>query len=132
VKTSPTMQTLITAIIARHGANLDAGQLHLRLEHAPYEPLVIERTGPQRISVAHYYEQNGDLIPDPDVVFYTGQGEWVPIEITDCFGHRSVATVDGDRLSFHPRQQADLAAFVNVWARNLKAQGWLTAARTEA
>ena len=38
---------------------------HVRLEQESYEPLVIERHG-ELISVAHYFEQGGDLIADPD------------------------------------------------------------------
>ena len=38
---------------------------HVRFEKTGYQPLVIERHG-EMISVAHYFEQNGDLIADPD------------------------------------------------------------------
>lgn len=39
---------------------------HVRFEKTGYQPLVIERHC-EMISVAHYFEQNGDLIADPDV-----------------------------------------------------------------
>jgi hypothetical protein len=39
---------------------------HVRFEKTGYQPLVIERHS-EMISVAHYFEQNGDLIADPDV-----------------------------------------------------------------
>jgi hypothetical protein len=39
---------------------------HVRFDMPCYDRLVIERHG-EMISVAHYFEQNGDLIPDPDV-----------------------------------------------------------------
>jgi len=42
------------------------GSFHVRFEKTGYQPLVIERHG-DMISVAHYFEQNGDLIADPDV-----------------------------------------------------------------
>jgi hypothetical protein len=132
VKTSPQIQAIITALVRRHGADFDAGDLRLRLEHSVFEPLVIECTGLQLVSVAHYYEQNGDLIPDPDVTFYTGKPEWIAVAISDYFGHRTVATVEGDTITFNPPGQADLAAFCRTWARNLRQQGWLTAAHKMA
>jgi hypothetical protein len=45
----------------------------LKIENPPFMPLVIEAwdspvLGEQRrISVAHYFEQGGDLVPDPEV-----------------------------------------------------------------
>jgi len=35
-------------------------------------------------SIAHSYEQNGDLLKDPDMVFIRGQdGEYYPIELQE-------------------------------------------------
>ena len=39
---------------------------HVRFDMPHYDRLVIERHD-SLISVAHYFEQNGDLVPDPDV-----------------------------------------------------------------
>ena len=39
---------------------------HVRFDMPHYNRLVIERHY-ALISVAHYFEQNGDLVPDPDV-----------------------------------------------------------------
>ena len=41
---------------------------YLKVENDPYLPLVIEAWG-GCVSVAHYYEQNGDLMRDPEIVF---------------------------------------------------------------
>jgi len=38
--------------------------------------LVIERHfigNDECLSVSHYFEQNGDLIPDPDILFHSGE-----------------------------------------------------------
>ena len=49
--------------------------LYLKIENPPYMALVIEATpepGPQglpAVSVAHYGEQNGDLMRDPEMCF---------------------------------------------------------------
>jgi hypothetical protein len=76
------MQSVITQIAANHGLDLSASEAHLRLEQPSYMPLVIEKIGCHLVSVAHYFYQNRDAIADPDVVFFTGLGSWVPIEIT--------------------------------------------------
>jgi len=110
---------------------------HVRLENAPFEPLVIERIAEHQVSVAHYYSLNGDLICDPDIVLFTGYAEWVPISIQqpsvylaghELGGYRVVAELSDDGTSiarFYPRALADLASFCETWAGNLKAQGWL-------
>lgn len=128
MKTTKPMQRLITQIAAKHGLDLSAEEAHLRLEQNGYMPLVIEKIGQYRVSVAHYFRQNGDSIADPDVVFFTGYSEWVPIEIQQVMGfHRyaELAVDEGSIERFAPRGQADLALFTNQWARNLKQQGWL-------
>lgn len=64
----------------------------IRLENPPYMRLVIEYIGEgprgkPSISVAHYYEQNGDLMRDPEMVFEVNPdgpptwnaGEWGPV-----------------------------------------------------
>src|SRR5690606_17824898 len=62
---------------------------HVRFEKTGYQPLVIERHG-EMISVAHYFEQNGDLIADPDVELH--YPSWGPTGITQApIGDRHVA-----------------------------------------
>jgi hypothetical protein len=52
--------------------------LYLRIENPPFMPLVIEavdESGPcglPALSVAHYGEQNGDLMRDPEMCFELG------------------------------------------------------------
>ena len=52
--------------------------LYLKIENPPYMTLVIEATdesgpcGLPAISVAHYGEQNGDLMRDPEMCFELG------------------------------------------------------------
>ena len=92
-------------------------------------PLVIENIGPNHVSVAHYFVTEGDMITDREVVFFTGYEEWVPISIQHSFGGvQTVAEVDEEAqaiIRLAPKAQADVAAFCRMWARNIKAQGWL-------
>ena len=59
---------------------------YIRLEVPGFMRLVIEHigTGPrggELISVAHYGEQNGDPMRDPEIVFEVAAGQWQPVSI---------------------------------------------------
>jgi len=137
MKTCKQLQAVVEALCAKHQVDLKQAGAHLRLANDPFEPLVIERITKHQVSEAHYYQQGGDLICDPDVVLFTGYTAWVPISIqqpTVCLmgralgGYRVVAelTDDGNNIArFYPRAQSETASFCTTWARNLKAQGWL-------
>jgi hypothetical protein len=65
--------TALLAILEKAGGYRPS--LYLKIENAPYMALVIEATpelgplGLPAISVAHYGEQNGDLMRDPEMCF---------------------------------------------------------------
>ena len=121
------MQVSIERILQAHGLLEDFNtntEFHARFEKGGYDPLVIERLGSERVSVAHYFVQNGDLMADPDIVF--DFETWCPIEITQApvgvyrrkfFERNGKQYVD---VSFH----RDVMALVNVWAKNLRFQAW--------
>ena len=46
--------------------------LYLKIDNAPYMELVIEAMGLPALSVAHYGEQNGDAMRDPEMCFELG------------------------------------------------------------
>ena len=53
---------------------------YIRIENPPYMRLVVEYIGQgprglPAISVAHYYEQNGDAMRDPEMVFEVNPDE---------------------------------------------------------
>ena len=76
-------------------------------------PLVIEKIDENRLSVAHYYTQRGDLMADPEIVFHVKNEEWVPIRYTQ---HPYIEQYDPDGL--------DLDGFVEQWNQNLQRQGY--------
>ncbi len=137
MKTCPQMQRLITQLAARWELDLAADEAHLKLENRSCVPLVIEKVGPTLVSVAHHVEENGDLSPDPEVLFFTGYGPWVPIEVArrPPAGYRAYAELspNGREITrLDPGGQENLARFAENWANNLAQQGWLGYSRKAA
>ena len=118
-------QSTIEGLLAAHGllkAFQQNDSFHVRLDQPGYERLVIERHG-DLISVAHYYEQNGDLVPDPDVELH--YPTWVPTAITQAFGGYRQKFLERDGQTYvDTRFHKEVPAFLVLWARNIRAQGW--------
>ena len=93
-------------------------------------PAVVEAVGttPQGaliISVAHYYEQNGDLMADPEITFVVARDDYVfPISYKqDGLGiDREYVRWEGERVFWNLKAQNDLASFCTNWMRNIKEQ----------
>lgn len=118
-------QTTIEHLLKSHN-QLETFQtqdhFHLRLNMPHFDRLVIERHG-ELISVSHYFEQNGDLVPDPDVELH--YPSWIPTSITQCMGYRREKFIERDGKTFVDRHfHAEVSAFLSMWARNIKAQKW--------
>jgi hypothetical protein len=77
-------------------------------------------------SFAHYYEQNGDMMRDPDITMIDTPAGLIPISYRqDGLGINNTYVAYDDRgviTGFMPKAQADLAKFCTDWARNLKDQ----------
>jgi len=97
------------------------GEFHVRFDMPHHDRLVIERLG-NLISVAHYFEQNGDLVADPDVELH--YPTWTPTSITQVFGYRSKFIEREGTTYVDTRFHKDVSSFLTMWARNIQAQGW--------
>ena len=108
---------------------------YIRLENPPYMRLVIEYIGDgprglPSISVAHYYEQNGDAMRDPEMVFEVSQdGHWHPVSYCqDNLGVIQEAVIlQDDRLLTYPKLVKELQQFARMWDMNIEQQGFLKA-----
>jgi len=72
------METAIREILKKAGLEMafdEFGDFHLKVENKHYMDLVVERHG-ERVSVAHYFEQNGDAMRDPEMEFILPN--WTP------------------------------------------------------
>ena len=87
---------------------------------------IIGRTGlGPLISIAHYYEQNHDLMRDPDVIFVVAADQEVyPISFRqDNLGtYLESAVVEDGQWKVRTKMQADLCSFCNMWMRNINDQ----------
>lgn len=92
-----------------------------------YMPVHVECVGKNLFSVAHYGEQNGDLMADPEMVFWkTPMGTWMPVSITQHYvGRYAVAVEFGDNgkpSGFRPRLLSELVEFGAMWMKNIASQ----------
>lgn len=98
-------------------AKYDAGEC--------FDKLSIEQIGPNMIAMAHRFEQNGDLVADPDMEFEVDH-EKKTLDArsfqNEVFAKYScVIREDG---SIDTRLEAELNNFANTWLRNIKMQGY--------
>ena len=93
-------------------------------------PLVVERLyetnlGPV-FSLAHYFEQNGDLCQDPEMLFIKHKsGQVIPTmfqqAIPPIYEESMVQNEDG-KWGIRAKLQAEHTRFANMWLKNIKAQ----------
>jgi hypothetical protein len=115
-------------------------ELYLRVENPPYQTLVIEaipESGPlglRCLSVAHYGEQNGDLMRDPEMCFelsnplrlgfglvpYYWRNDYVGVE-------QYSRSLEGDHYLFRPDLYDQHEKFAVLWDKNLRSQGFIEA-----
>ena len=75
------------------------------------------------ISIAHYYEQNGDLMRDPDVVFLVDERAYPISYRLDGLGlNQEAAHIQDGVWMVCLKMQADICRFCNQWMKNIKSQ----------
>jgi len=109
-------------------AEQNGGYLKLDNGGSGIMPVSVEHIAPHLMAVAHYGEQNGDLMADPDMTFYRPKkgGAWIPASFqNDYMGVYQEALIfgdDGRPVQYRPRLLADLCSFTTTWMRNIKQQ----------
>ncbi len=128
--TSKAASRIIEAMVA----GLDVGEAR-KIDNRPgaFMAAHVERLTERCFSIAHYFEQNGDLVADPDLVVWRADtGDFVPVALQQFAGHYTVAVklVNDMPVSFSPQNGHELARFANMMVRNIKdQQGGLAALR---
>jgi hypothetical protein len=132
---SKKMRQVIEAIATERGFDLSASHGYIKIDTVPnHDPLVISKAGPHLVHVYHYFLQNGDVMYDPEIVFYTnvldGEG-WIPVSITQSpmgvYRECTFFNESGEISAANLRLQREIADFANMWAGNIKAQGYIHA-----
>jgi len=104
---------------------------HDKFHTEPYMDVSVEYIGHCNLgllfSIAHYYEQNGDLMRDPEMCFIKGgDGEYYPYYYRqdglgiewECIIWDEKGSVQG----IQKNEQEDQAVFAGTWMRNIKRQ----------
>lgn len=113
------------------------GEDYLKLDNSEgsFMPLSIERLssgisfGPIQAdiySLTHYFKQNGDLVPDPDMTFAVSHSNnssiWA-LSYQDQFGYQEGIFQDSNGVwKINKRIQRDHASFASMWLQNIKQQ----------
>jgi hypothetical protein len=107
---------------------------HFRVENEGFMPLVVEAWNigdGHIISVAHYWTCNGDAMRDPEVVMMD-EGRILSFQQDPTIYHETAVreeTPGGVAWKVNMRLYASVLSFTKMWARNIKAQGFIEAAK---
>ena len=93
---------------------------YMRLEAGEgFEPLSLEWISENNMSIMHYYEQNGDLMYDPDIVLKISENSAKSVSFENS--GTGIYSVYADGTS----EQRDCDNYVAFWLNNIKAQGYI-------
>lgn len=114
-------------------ARMDEGHA-AKIDNAPgFMPVFVEiifpiSEGEEQISIAHYGEENGDLMRDPEMIFFHDrkEGKAYPMEYRNDYGGTLEVSIKDD-LNGRPKmvnreRQKQHASFADLWMKNIKAQ----------
>jgi hypothetical protein len=90
-----------------------------------YMAVHVDRLAEDRVAVAHYGTQNGDLMSDPMMEFIKYNGKWYPAVCEMHYmGLYQVAMrpAEGGGYRYTPRLNRDLCAFADTWFDNIRNQ----------
>ena len=126
----------ISRLIEKAGGLDGLKTQYVRIENPPYMRLVIEHIGAMNgldlISVAHYGEQNGDAMRDPEMCFMVKDSAFYPTYYrNDYVGvERKSVRMDGAEMKVWAKEYQDECAFAKTWDRNIGEQGFIEAMAT--
>jgi len=113
---------------------------HAKINNAPgvFMPLVVEKINSDPdfmgnavdvISLAHYYEQNGDLMVDPEMLFFYYKKEEHAVVIPALYQQdnlgiyqESIFRGSDEQWKIYTKLQHGHTTFANMWLRNIKEQ----------
>lgn len=97
---------------------------YLKLRSPGFMDLVVENLWNNRVSLSHYYEQNGDLMSDPDMELIVDvENETVTATTYRQDNLMVYHEAYNDRTLINPALEMELNGFLEDWLKNIKAQG---------
>lgn len=104
-----------------------------KLDRSEFMPLYIEiicevSATEEQISLAHYGKENGDLMRDPEMIFFHDRKEGKAYAMNyrnDYFGTWEVSIkegTDGRPFMVHRPRQRQHTDFAELWLKNIKSQ----------
>ena len=123
------MKNYITDLAQKHGVDLSLPGAELCLEMEGFDPLYIKNVGKNYISVVRPNQADSDKVFSPEVTFFTGHSEWMPVRIEDTVSglrlYDQLAEDQSPTEPVTPEGEFDPATFCRSWACILEGQGWL-------
>ena len=127
-----TLNSTSTATLNKMVSMLEDGYIKINNTGSSFMPVSVEAIFDNEkymvVSVAHYYEQNGDLMADPEMLFIYNKAMKVFFPSyfkQDGFmgsEQESVIMENGEIKGYKAKMQADHSSFANQWLRNIKSQ----------
>ena len=120
-----------TATLKKIVSKLENGYVKIDNTNGSFMPVSVEQIFEnekyKQISIAHYYEQNGDLMADPEMVFIYSKAldVFFPSYFMQAnlgIKEDSIIMEHGEIKGYSAKLQTDHAAFANLWLRNIKHQ----------
>ena len=123
-----------TAIFKRLIAMTEAtGYVKINNAEGSFMPLSVEKVGiasdvmgvdMEIFSLAHYYQQNGDLMADPEMTFFVYYENIFPASFRqDGLGiHRESLIQEEGVWKLARKEQNDETIFANMWLKNIQQQ----------
>ena len=132
------------AKIIKEAGHENSEFFHIEISNGSYMDLTIEGIGKspdgrQMVSVAHYYEQNSDLMRDPEMTFLVDErlsctpgfaDGWFPVSVQmDGIGYYRVAIKwdENGQMVSNRREMRDEKSFARTWNSNIRHQGFAKA-----
>lgn len=77
------------------------------------------------VAISHYYIQNGDMVPDPDMVLLvdTKNEQVIPLSFQNALTYKTVFDDIYDRKMISTRELKGQNSFLSTWLKNLFNQG---------
>jgi hypothetical protein len=124
------MARVITEYAEVAGMDMNSNDGIMRIDNEPFERLCIEKIDTNVISVSHYFEQNGDLVPDPDMVFFILDSYWYPVSFQNQLTYQESMEYDNDGQIVEILENIrSMISFTDTWADIISSQGYLEAVK---